>query len=63
MALGQPPASGSWPETALMILKFIARIPLAIFVIAGAGCLSWTLFWVLWRLTEYVYRHYLAHSW
>ena len=63
MALGQPPSSGSWTETALAVLRFFARLPLAIAVVVGSVCVSWLAFWLILRVTQLLYSRFLAHRW
>jgi hypothetical protein len=61
MAIGQTPTN--WWQIGLDILRIIARLPLAIVVIFGAGCLGWLTFWMIWRITEYLYCNFLNHTW
>jgi hypothetical protein len=32
-------------------------------VIFGTACIAWLTFWTTYRLTEYLYLHFLCHPW
>ena len=61
MAMGE--VRSSWWEITLEIAKFVARLPLAIVAIAAGGCVSWLIFWFIFRCTQYVYFRFLNHPW
>ena len=61
MALGQVPQN-VW-GVILEIAKFFARLPVALLVIVMAAFFSWLGFWFIFRLTEYIFTHWLQKSW
>ena len=44
-------------------LKWCARVPVAIGVVVGAACLSFISIMCVIRVTQFVYRRWLAHPW
>ncbi len=61
MPLGQM-QQGRW-RVALEVLKYAARIPVALFLIFATGCLAWVLVWFVFRLTQYIYMKFLYEAW
>ena len=47
----------------IQVLKVCARFPLALLAITTAGFISWSLFWILYRATEYIWEHFLRRPW
>jgi len=52
----------NWWVWAVEIAKWAARLPIILLIILTAGMVSWTVFWFIYRVTEYTYK-FLNHSW
>ena len=60
MMMGQ--MTQNWWVWAVEIAKWAARLPIILLIILTAGMVSWTVFWFIYRVTEYTYK-FLNHSW
>lgn len=58
-----PQSPEQWWQLFLLGLRFLARIPLAILAITCAGCLGFMLFMVLFRITQWTWRHWFSMPW
>jgi len=70
MAMLQPPGNGPrFPRLAEFLgvvanlTKLLIRIPLYVAAVVGAGCGSYIIAMVIWRLTEYLFKHCLSEPW
>jgi len=61
MALGQKPQM-LW-QIILEVSLFLARMPVAIMVIVTAAFVSWLGVLFAFRVTQYLYTHFLDHPW
>ena len=61
MALGQKPQM-IW-SAILTATLFLARLPIALMVIAAAGCLGWLGLMFALRVTQFLYDRFLDHPW
>jgi len=50
-------------QNILSLTLFLARLPVAILVIATAGCISFLGVMFTYRLTEFLFDRFLDHSW
>ncbi len=49
--------------TVLAVMRWGARIPLAMLAIITAGLCAWTLFWLIYRAVEYLWETVLSRPW
>ena len=61
MPLGKTPEE--WWQMILRFLKFAARVPVAGLVISAAAFLSFVLFMVFFRGTQWMWVHWLSEPW
>jgi len=61
MPMGQPPID--FRALILKIAQWCARIPLAALVIFTAGCVGFLGVYFMFRLTEWLWEHYLKNPW
>jgi hypothetical protein len=61
MPLGQK-LTDCW-QAILNMLKFLARLPPAFFVLFGGAALCFMLAGIIYRATEWFFQHVLAHPW
>jgi hypothetical protein len=57
-----PKQDDMWTKV-LVVLKWSARLPLAVLAIMTAGLCAWTLFWLIYRAVAWIWERYLASPW
>ena len=57
-----PKSDDMWTKV-LVLLKWTARIPLAMLAILTAGLCAWSFFWFLFRAVQWLYEHFLKRPW
>ena len=62
MPMGQQPPTDWWSRV-LAALRFGARIPAAVLIVAAVAMASFLLFFVMWRLTTFLWTRFLSQSW
>jgi hypothetical protein len=57
-----PKQDDIWAKV-LVLLKWSARLPLALLAIITAGLCAWTCLWGLYRAVQWLWTHFLNRPW
>jgi len=57
-----PKSDDVWSKV-LVLMKWSARLPLALLAIVTAGLCAWTFFWALYRAVQWIWTHFLRNPW